>query len=127
MSAAEALKAARAAGVHLGIDGDDLVLEASTQPPAAVLDALSRHKAEIVATASIYYTGGGGGGGGGAVEPTISMNPVTDKAINAVTYCIDMMLEKILCSDYPPEQLSRDMEIVTELREIVHTLNDLKD
>lgn len=48
MSAAEALKAARAAGVHLGIDGDDLVLEASTPPPAAVLDALSRHKAEIV-------------------------------------------------------------------------------
>jgi hypothetical protein len=28
MSAAEALKAARAAGIHLGIDGDDLVLEA---------------------------------------------------------------------------------------------------
>ena len=48
MSAAEALKAARAAGVHLGIDGDDLVLDASTPPPAAVLDALSRHKAEIV-------------------------------------------------------------------------------
>jgi hypothetical protein len=48
MSAAEALKAARAAGVHLGIDGDDLVLEASTPPPAEVLDALSRHKAEIV-------------------------------------------------------------------------------
>ena len=48
MSAAEALKAARAAGVHLGIAGDDLVLKASTPPPAAVLDALSRHKAEIV-------------------------------------------------------------------------------
>lgn len=78
--------------------------------------------------ATIYYTGGGGGGGGGAVEPAISMNhPVTDKAINAVTYCIDMMLEKTLCSDYPPEQLSRDMEIVTELRELVHTLNDWKD
>jgi len=46
---------------------------------------------------------------------------------NAVTYCIDMMLEKTLCSDYPPEQLSRDMEIVTELRELVHTLNDWKD
>ena len=49
MSAAEALKAARAAGVELGIDGDDLVLEASAPPPAAVLDLLSRHKAEIVA------------------------------------------------------------------------------
>jgi hypothetical protein len=29
MSAAEALKAARAAGIQLGIDGDDLVREAS--------------------------------------------------------------------------------------------------
>jgi hypothetical protein len=33
----------------IGLDGDDLVLEASTPPPAAVLDALSRHKAGIVA------------------------------------------------------------------------------
>ncbi len=49
MSAAEALKAARAAGIELGIDGDDLVLEASAPPPAAVLDLLSRHKAGIVA------------------------------------------------------------------------------
>ena len=45
MSAAEALKAARAAGIELGIDGDDLVLEATAPPPAAVLDLLSRHKA----------------------------------------------------------------------------------
>jgi hypothetical protein len=49
MSAAEALKAARGAVIQLGIDGDDLVLEASAPPQAAVLDALSRHKAEIVA------------------------------------------------------------------------------
>ena len=49
MSAAEALRAARAASIHLGIDSDDLVLEASLPPPGAVLDALSRHKAEIVA------------------------------------------------------------------------------
>ena len=34
MSAVEALKAARAAGIQLGIDGDDLVLEASAPPPA---------------------------------------------------------------------------------------------
>jgi hypothetical protein len=32
MSAAEALKAARVAGIKLGIDGDDLVLEASASP-----------------------------------------------------------------------------------------------
>ena len=49
MSAAEALEAARAAGIELGIDGDDLVLQASAPPPPAVLDLLSRHKAGIVA------------------------------------------------------------------------------
>jgi hypothetical protein len=49
MSATTALKAAHAAGVELAIDGDDLVLEAASEPPAAVLGALSKHKAEIVA------------------------------------------------------------------------------
>ena len=48
MSAAEALKAARAAGVELVIDGDDLVLEAAVPPPPAVIDLLSSHKASIV-------------------------------------------------------------------------------
>jgi hypothetical protein len=48
MSAAHALKAARAVGIHIGIDGDDLVLEADTAPPPAVIDLLSHHKAEIV-------------------------------------------------------------------------------
>lgn len=48
MSAVEALKAARAAGIQLGIDGDDLVLEAPAPPPPAVIDLLSRHKAEVV-------------------------------------------------------------------------------
>jgi hypothetical protein len=48
MSADEALMTARAAGIHLGIDGDDLVLEADAPPPPAVIDLLSRHKAEIV-------------------------------------------------------------------------------
>jgi hypothetical protein len=49
LSAVEALKAARAAGIEIALDGDDLVLSAALAPPAAVLDALSRHKAEIVA------------------------------------------------------------------------------
>jgi len=49
MSAVEALKAARAAGVRLGIDGDALTLEAATAPPPIVLDLLARHKAGIVA------------------------------------------------------------------------------
>ena len=48
MTAVEALKAARAAGIELALDGDDLALSAASAPPAAVLDALSRHKAEIV-------------------------------------------------------------------------------
>ena len=49
MSAAEALRSARAAGIEVGTDGDDLVLEASAPPPAVVLDLLSRHKLGIVA------------------------------------------------------------------------------
>ena len=49
MNAAKALRTARAAGVELRLDGDDLVLSADSKPPAAVLDALSLHKAEIVA------------------------------------------------------------------------------
>jgi hypothetical protein len=49
MSAAEALKAARAAGIKLAIDGDDLVLEASAPPSPAVIDRLTNHKTEIVA------------------------------------------------------------------------------
>ncbi len=48
VSAADALRAARAGGNKLGIDGDDLVLEACAPPPTVVLDLLSRHKAEIV-------------------------------------------------------------------------------
>ena len=49
MNAVLALNAARAAGIELALDGDDLVLRAASAPPAAMLDALSRHKADIVA------------------------------------------------------------------------------
>jgi hypothetical protein len=48
MSAVRALGAARAFGIHLEPDGDDLLLEASEPPPDAVLDALSRHKPEVL-------------------------------------------------------------------------------
>jgi hypothetical protein len=44
-----ALKAAREVGIALAVDGDELVLEAPSTPPAAVLEGLSRHKVEIVA------------------------------------------------------------------------------
>jgi hypothetical protein len=49
VSATEALRAARAAGVGVAVDGDDLVLQAPTPPLPAVLDALARHKAAVVA------------------------------------------------------------------------------
>ena len=49
MSAAEALRAARAAGVTVMPDGESLVLEAKDEPSKAVLDALSRHKLAILA------------------------------------------------------------------------------
>jgi hypothetical protein len=48
MSAAQALQVARAAGVQVNIDGDDLLLEAAAPPPAALLDLLSRNKPEIL-------------------------------------------------------------------------------
>jgi hypothetical protein len=48
MSAAEAIRVARAAGVRVGIEGDDLILTAASAPPDAVLDALKRNKAEVV-------------------------------------------------------------------------------
>jgi hypothetical protein len=49
MSAAEALRAARAAGITVGLDGEDLLLEANAEPPQAVLDVLARHKLSILA------------------------------------------------------------------------------
>jgi hypothetical protein len=48
MSAAEALHAARAAGITVALDGETLLLEATAEPPQAVLDALSRHKLAIL-------------------------------------------------------------------------------
>jgi hypothetical protein len=49
MSAIEALSAARASGVLLRIDGDVLVLEASSEPPPDVLSLVTWHKAEVLA------------------------------------------------------------------------------
>jgi hypothetical protein len=48
MSVAEALRQARAAGIQVGVDGDNLVLEALAPPPAEVLDLLVLHKADIL-------------------------------------------------------------------------------
>ncbi|EAQ34921.1 hypothetical protein NB311A_05865 [Nitrobacter sp. Nb-311A] len=49
MSAVQALKAARDAGVRIGVDGDSLTLDADSAPDATVLDLLSRHKAGVLA------------------------------------------------------------------------------
>jgi hypothetical protein len=49
VSAAEALRAAHAAGVTVMFDGEGLVLEANAEPPPAVLDVLARHKRAILA------------------------------------------------------------------------------
>jgi hypothetical protein len=48
MSAAKAIMEARAAGIHLGVEGDELVLRAAAKPPPVVLERLSRHKSAIV-------------------------------------------------------------------------------
>jgi hypothetical protein len=48
MSAAAVLRAARALGVDVTLDGKDLLLEAASEPPAATLEALSRYKADII-------------------------------------------------------------------------------
>jgi hypothetical protein len=48
LSAANAIMEARVAGMHLGVEGDDLVLRAAAKPPPVVLERLSRHKSAIV-------------------------------------------------------------------------------
>ena len=49
MSATKAIEAARAAGIRIAIDGDDLVLEAAAPPSPIVLELLSRNKTNVVA------------------------------------------------------------------------------
>jgi hypothetical protein len=49
MSAAEALREARMAGIDVRIEDDGLALEAEVPPPAEILELLARHKPGIVA------------------------------------------------------------------------------
>jgi hypothetical protein len=50
MSAAiDTLRAAAAAGVRVTVNAGRLVLKASAEPPASLIDALRRHKADIIA------------------------------------------------------------------------------
>ena len=48
MTAAEAIDAARRAGVVVTVDAGDLVLKAPVRPPSAVIVALAEHKAGIL-------------------------------------------------------------------------------
>ena len=48
MSALLTLRTARAAGLTFHVEGEHLILEAPSAPPADVLEAVSRHKAEIL-------------------------------------------------------------------------------
>jgi hypothetical protein len=57
VSAAQTLAAAHAAGVRLGLDGADLLLESDREPPPQLLDALRRDKPEIVALLRTRDTG----------------------------------------------------------------------
>ena len=49
MSAMEALKLARTAGINLRLDGDDLVLEAAAPAATEIVDLLRDNKRDIVA------------------------------------------------------------------------------
>jgi hypothetical protein len=48
MTAAITIRQARAAGVLLRVEGDDLLLEAPARPPPRILEMLARHKPAIV-------------------------------------------------------------------------------
>jgi hypothetical protein len=48
MSAIDTLRAARALGIELAVDGNDLLLEAAVEPSGATIEALVKHKVEII-------------------------------------------------------------------------------
>src|SRR4051812_46989399 len=49
MSAREALKAARAAGIEFDVEGDDIRLQAAIRPSSNILNDLSGHKKAVLA------------------------------------------------------------------------------
>ena len=48
MKAAEVIEEAAAAGIRIAIEGDSLSLEATAQPPKAIIDLIAQHKPEII-------------------------------------------------------------------------------
>jgi hypothetical protein len=55
--AAEVIKEATAAGIRIAIEGDGLLLEATTAPPEAMIKLITQHKAEII---NLLRSGWGG-------------------------------------------------------------------
>ena len=48
MNAAEVIAEAAAAGIRIAIEGDGLSLEATAQPPKAMIELIAQHKPEII-------------------------------------------------------------------------------
>jgi hypothetical protein len=48
MNAAEVIKEAAAAGIQIAIEGDGLLLEATEQPPKAIIELITQHKPAII-------------------------------------------------------------------------------
>jgi hypothetical protein len=48
MSAAETIRMAEASGIRFEVEGADLILDADLEPPINVVNAIRRHKAEII-------------------------------------------------------------------------------
>jgi hypothetical protein len=57
VNAAEVIKEAAAAGVRIAIEGDGLSLEATAQPPKAIIELIAQHKPEII---NLLRSGPGG-------------------------------------------------------------------
>jgi hypothetical protein len=57
MNAAEVIKEAAAAGIQIAIEGDGLLLEATEQPPKAIIELITQHKPEII---NLLRSGPGG-------------------------------------------------------------------
>jgi hypothetical protein len=48
VNAAEVIEEAAAAGIRIAIEGDGLSLEATAQPPKAMIELIAQHKPEII-------------------------------------------------------------------------------
>jgi hypothetical protein len=57
VNAAEVIKEAAAVGIRIAIEGDGLSLEATAQPPKAIIELIAQHKPEII---NLLRSGPGG-------------------------------------------------------------------